>query len=104
MPSQGGDFSLNKEDGKKTALQTHEKPLQNDSRALDEQGEGSSENALVEALSDLFEKTLAETMAEVLENEGKGERMSTCKAYAQVDTHPLVRIITQHFSERQQGK
>ena len=73
MPSQGGDFALNKEDGEKTALQTHEKPLQNDSRALGEQGEGSSENALVEALNGLFEKTLAETMAEELEKEVKGE-------------------------------
>ena len=73
IPSQGGDFSLNKEDGEKTALQTHEKPLQNDSKALDEQGEGSSENTLVEALEGLFEKTLAETMAEELEKEGKGE-------------------------------
>ena len=73
MPSQGGDFALNKEDGEKTALQTNEKPLQNDSKALDEQGEVSSENALVEALEGLFEKTLAETMAEELANEGQAK-------------------------------
>ena len=98
MPSQGGDFSLNKEDGKKTALQTHEKPLQNDSRALDEQGEGSSENALVEALEGLFEKTLAETMAEELGKEGKGEGEGEGEGEEIKNDEPL--NLTQEEAER----
>ncbi len=73
MPAQGGDFALNKEESIKTTLQNDEKPLQNASKALDEQGEGLGENALTEALNGLFEKTLAEAMAEELGNAGEGE-------------------------------
>ena len=47
----------------KTPLQNDENRLQNAPRDLDGQGDPSGENALVEALSGLFEKSLAEAAA-----------------------------------------
>ena len=54
-----------------TPLQNDENRLQNAPRGLDVRGEGSPENALVEALSGLFEKSLAEAAAEAIEKEEK---------------------------------
>ena len=76
-------FAMNKATPAKPPLQTHENRLQNVAKNLDEQGEGSSENALVEALEGLFEKTLAETMAEELENAGEGEGVKNTECRAQ---------------------
>jgi len=55
----------------KTPLQNDEKALQNAPRDLDGQGDPSGEVALVEALSGLFEKTLAEAAAEAAKGEGE---------------------------------
>jgi len=55
----------------KTPLQNDENRLQNAPRVSDGQGDPSGENALVEALSGLFEKTLAEAAAEAVEKEEK---------------------------------
>ena len=62
-------FALNA----KTPLQNNENRLQNAPRDLDGQGDPKTEDALVEALSGLFEKTLAEAAAEAVEGEAKGE-------------------------------
>ena len=59
---------VNSRTDKKNAQKGVANPLQNAPHDLDGQGEGSAENALTEALSGLFEKTLAETMAKELEN------------------------------------
>ena len=69
-PPQGGFGGLANERTPKTPLQTHENPLQNARRDSDGQGDPRSEDALVEALQGLFEKSLAEAAAEELENEG----------------------------------
>ena len=53
----------------KTPLQTSAKPLQIAPSKPDGRGEGSPEDALVEALSGLFEKTMTEAAAEGLEKE-----------------------------------
>ena len=55
----------------KTPLQTNENPLQIAPRVSDGQGHPPAENALVEALSGLFEKSLAEAAAEAVEKEEK---------------------------------
>ena len=55
----------------KTPLQNDENRLQNAPRVSDGQGDPSGEDALVEALSGLFEKTLAEAAAEAVEKEEK---------------------------------
>ena len=55
----------------KTPLQNDENRLQNAPRDPDEQGDPSGEDALVEALSGLFEKSLAEAAAEAVEKEEK---------------------------------
>ena len=55
----------------KTPLQNDEARLQNAPRVSDGQGDPSGEDALVEALSGLFEKTLAEAAAEAVEKEEK---------------------------------
>ena len=59
-------FALNA----KTPLQTRENGLQNAPRDPDGQGDPSGEDALVEALSGLFEKSLAEAAAEAVKGEG----------------------------------
>lgn len=58
-------FGLNAQ----TPLQTLANGLQNAPRNLDGQGDPSGEEALVEALSGLFEKSLAEAAAEAVEGE-----------------------------------
>lgn len=58
----------------KTPLQTRENRLQNAPRNPDGQGDPSGEDALVEALSGLFEKSLAEAAAGELEGEGLTRR------------------------------
>ena len=73
-PPQGGlnGLSLNKKP--QTPLQNDENRLQNAPRVSDGQGDPQGENALVEALSGLFEKSLAEAAAEAAgEEENKGE-------------------------------
>ena len=55
----------------KTPLQNDENRLQNAPRDLDGQGDPKAEDALVEALSGLFEETLAEAAAEAVEKEEK---------------------------------
>ena len=55
----------------KTPLQNDENRLQNAPRDPDGQGDLPGEDALVEALSGLFEKTLAEAAAEAVEKEEK---------------------------------
>jgi len=74
-PPQGGlgGLSLNKHT--QTPLQNDENRLQNAPRVSDGQGDPQGENALVEALSGLFEKSLAEAAAEAVEGEveNKGE-------------------------------
>ena len=60
-------FALNA----KTPLQNDENRLQNAPRVSDGQGDPQGENALVEALSGLFEKSLAEAAAEAVEGEVK---------------------------------
>jgi len=57
----------------RTPFKNDEKALQNAPRDLDGQGDPSGEGALVEALSGLFEKSLAEAAAEAVEGEAKGE-------------------------------
>ena len=57
----------------KTPLQNDENRLQNAPRVSDGQGDPSGEDALVEALSGLFEKSLAEAAVEAVEGEAKGE-------------------------------
>ena len=61
----------------KTPLQNDENRLQNAPRKPDGQGDIPAENALVEALEGLFEKTLAEAAAEAVDGErgtGNGEQ------------------------------
>ena len=58
----------------KTPLQNDENRLQNAPRVSDGQGDPSGENALVEALSGLFEKSLAEAAAEAAEGEVENMR------------------------------
>lgn len=72
-PPQGGlgGLSLNKKP--KTPLQNDENRLQNAPRVSDGQGDPSGEDALVEALSGLFEKTLAEAAAEAVDGESKNK-------------------------------
>ncbi len=72
-PTRPSNFSLNS----KTPLQTREEPLQIARKNPDGRGEGSPEDALVEALSGLFEKTLTEAAAEGLEKEDGEVRNST---------------------------
>ena len=55
----------------KTPLQNDEKALQNARKDLDGQGDPKAEDALVEALSGLFEKSLAEAAAEAVKKEEK---------------------------------
>ena len=54
----------------KTPLQTRENGLQNAPRNPDGQGDPSGEDALVEALSGLFEKSLAEAASQAAKGEG----------------------------------
>lgn len=70
-----GDLSLNKKP--KTPLQNNENRLQNAPRDLDGQGDPSGDDALVEALSGLFEKSLAEVASEAVEKEEKQDEHGT---------------------------
>ena len=70
-PPQGGFGGLAGGLNAKTPLQNDDNRLQNAPRVSDGQGDPSGEDALVEALSDLFEKTLAEAAAEAVEWEAK---------------------------------
>ena len=70
-PPQGGFGGLAGGLNAKTPLQNDENRLQNAPRVSDGQGDPSGEDALVEALSGLFEKTLAEAAAEAVEGEAK---------------------------------
>ena len=54
-----------------SSLQTRKEAFKNAPRDLDGQGDPKAEDALVEALSGLFEKTLAEAAAEAVEKEEK---------------------------------
>jgi hypothetical protein len=72
-PSPAPGFGLNSRKDPKTPLQNGEKGLQNAPRVSDGQGDPKGEDALVEALSGLFEKSLAEAAAEAVEGEAKGE-------------------------------
>lgn len=76
-PISGGqeDPSLNKEP--KTPLQNDVSRLQNAPRNPDGQGDPSGEDALVEALSGLFEKSLAEVASEAVEKEEKQDEHGT---------------------------
>ena len=62
-PQQGGFGGLANERTAKTPLQNGKNRLQNAPRVSDGQGDPSGEDALVEALSGLFEKSLAEAAA-----------------------------------------
>ncbi len=79
-PGDGSDGSKNQlanEKTGKTPLQNDENRLQNAPRVSDGQGDPSGEDALVEALSGLFEKSLAEAAADAAAGErgmGNGER------------------------------
>ena len=76
-PPQGGlgGLSLNKKP--KTPLQNDVSRLQNAPRVSDGQGDPSGEDALVEALSGLFEKSLAEVASEAVEKEEKQDEHGT---------------------------
>ena len=71
-PSQDGldGLSLNKKP--ETPFKNDENGFKNAPRNPDGQGEGSPEDALVEALSGLFEKSLAEAAAEGVRSQGSG--------------------------------
>ena len=73
-PPQGGFGGLANEKTPKTPLQTRENGLQNAPRVSDGQGDPQAEDALVEALSGLFEKSLAEAAAEAVSQEGDDGR------------------------------
>ncbi len=70
-PPQGGFGGLANEKTGKTPLQTRKEAFKNAPRDLDGQGDPKAEDALVEALSGLFEKSLAEAAAEAIEKEKK---------------------------------
>lgn len=70
-PSPAPGFGLNSRKDGKTPFKNDEKALQNASRVSDGQGDSKAEDALVEALSGLFEKSLAEAAAEAAEGEAK---------------------------------
>ena len=80
----------------KTPLQNDENRLQNAPRDLDGQGEGPAENALVEALSGLFEKSMAEAASEaaVGEREEDGASRPSQKSQTSRDE------ITQEQAEK----
>jgi phage gp29-like protein len=73
-PPQGGFGGLANEQTPKTPLQNDENRLQNAPRVSDGQGDPQAEDALVEALSGLFEKSLAEAAAEAVSQEGDDGR------------------------------
>jgi len=70
-----------------TPLQTSAKPLQIAPGNPDRRGEGSPEDALVEALSGLFEKSLAEAAAEGLEKEDGEVKNAVEECRAQDPAH-----------------
>ena len=70
-PSPAPGSGLNAAVPAKTPLQNDENRLQNAPRVSDGQGDPKAEDALVEALSGLFEKTLAEAAAEAAKGEAK---------------------------------
>ena len=72
-PPQGGLLALNKGGKGPTALQTNEKALQIARSNPDGQGDPRGEEALVEALSGLFEKSLAEAAASAAAGESEEE-------------------------------
>ena len=67
-PVQGQFTGVNRSVPGKTAFKTDEDAFKNARSVSDGQGEGSGENALVEALSGLFEKSMAKAAAEELKN------------------------------------
>ena len=73
-PSSAPGFGLNSRKDGKTPFKNDEKALQNAPRVSDGQGDPKAEDALVEALSGLFEKSLAEAAAEAAEGEGLTRR------------------------------
>ena len=73
-------FALNA----KTPLQNDENRLQNAPRKPDGQGDPSGEDALVEALSGLFEKSLAEAAAEAAKGEGEITQETAEKIYEEI--------------------
>ena len=68
---EGGFGGLANEKPGKTAFKTDEDAFKNARSVSDGQGEGSGKNALVEALSGLFEKSMAKAAAEVVDGEGE---------------------------------
>ena len=72
-PPQGGLLALNKGGKGPTALQTNEKALQIARSNPDGQGDPRGEEALVEALSGLFEKSLAEAAVSAAAGESEEE-------------------------------
>ena len=68
-PSPAPGFAMNSQPKPETPLQTRENGFKNAPRVSGGQGDPKTEDALVEALSGLFEKTLAEAAAEAVEGE-----------------------------------
>jgi hypothetical protein len=77
-PPQGGFGGLAGGLNAKTPLQNDENRLQNAPRDLDGQGDPKGEDALVEALSGLFEKSLAEAAAGEMGGEVKNSIANPC--------------------------
>ena len=73
-PLQGGLGGLANERTAKTPFKNDENGFKNAPRDLDGQGDPKGEDALVEALSGLFEKSLAEAAAEAVSQEGDDGR------------------------------
>ncbi len=69
-PVQGSFRGPGTPDNAKTPLKTNEKALKTAPDNPDGQGEGSAANALVEALSGLFEKSMGKAAAEAAAGEG----------------------------------
>ena len=67
-PSPAPGFAMNSQPKPETPLQTRENGFKNAPRDLDGQGDPKAEDALVEALSGLFEKSLAEAAAGEIKN------------------------------------
>lgn len=67
-PSPAPGFAMNSQPKPETPLQTRENGFKNAPRVSDGQGDPKAEDALVEALSGLFEKSLAEAAAGEIKN------------------------------------
>ena len=87
-PPQGGFGGLANEKTGKTPLQTRENGLQNAPRVSDGQGDPQAEDALVEALSGLFEKSLAEAAAGEIGGEPSQKSQPFQKELANEITNP----------------